>query len=395
MPRCIHCETISCSRELPIKRNLAFCQAENCNRLAWQTVGVYCDLHYVKAVTFFRGYYERYLYGDQAGSVPKVLVNQLETMHQRLMRKRFQIHDFGTRQCFDAFQNRTTEAPNVFTIDTEFHLKRDGTGRITTEVAIVNVRTARMVVHAILHPMRTNVFWKLKNLTAHYKAHNTEISGHVRTALTVDELVQQLKDAQFTPNDWIIEYSTQKGTLDVKNLHNLLESYGYNAQKLVPAKHTASIYPTAVQLLKKPLELNCAKQPFLFRILFPSDPLVDLNHSAVIDAMQLIQIFKLMAALLEPPEKRQLPTTLFQGLDELFKRDLHCQDSTLDKFFTSLDSPRSVIETYSETLHETDESYSHVNEFNPILPESLSEDEDEEEEGASTGRNNRSVYKKI
>lgn len=110
--------------------------------------------------------------------------------------------------------------------------------------------------------------------------------------------------------------------------------------------------------------------------------------------MQLIQIFKLMAALLEPPEKRQLPTTLFQGLDELFKRDLHCQDSTLDKFFTSLDSPRSVIETYSETLHETDESYSHVNEFNPILPESLSEDEDEEE-GASTGCNNRSVYKKI
>jgi hypothetical protein len=65
-----------------------------------------------------------------------------------------------------------------------------------------------MVVHAILHPMRPNVFWKLKNLTAHYKAHNTKISGHVRTALTVDELVQQLKDAQFTPNDWIIEYST-------------------------------------------------------------------------------------------------------------------------------------------------------------------------------------------
>jgi hypothetical protein len=75
-----------------------------------------------------------------------------------------------------------------------------------------------------------------------------------------------------------------------------------------------------------------------------------LNHSAVVDAMQLIQIFKLMAALLEPPRSDNYLLFFFQGLDELFKRDLHRQDSTLGKFFTSLNSPRSAIETYSETL---------------------------------------------
>jgi hypothetical protein len=225
---------------------------------------------------------------------------------------------------------------------------------VTTDVAIVNVRTARIVAHAILDPGRiSNASRKLKKLDAHCKSHNTEPSGHVQTALTVQDLVQQLKDCQIRSNDWMFEYSTFKNSLDVRNLRHLLKFHGYNEQELVPAENTGSIVPAVQQLLKNTLGLDSIKLPFLFRILFPSDPFVDLNHSAAVDTMQLVQIFRLLAALLEPPEKRRLPSTLFQGLNELFKKNFEPQSNTLDKYLTVLDDPQSVMETIPEGTGET------------------------------------------
>ena len=41
----------------------------------------------------------------------------------------------------------------------------------------------------------------------------------------------------------------------------------------------------------------------LFRILFPQDPLVDQNHSAAVDVIQVAQILRLMVELIKPPRK--------------------------------------------------------------------------------------------
>lgn len=72
----------------------------------------------------------------------------------------------------------------------------------------------------------------------------------------------------------------------------------------------------------------------MFRLLFPQDPLVDCNHAAVVDALQLARLLRLAAELCKEPEGRQLPPDLFRGVDRLPPPNKGAvQSNTLDQYF--------------------------------------------------------------
>lgn len=75
----------------------------------------------------------------------------------------------------------------------------------------------------------------------------------------------------------------------------------------------------------------------MLRALFPKDPLVDQNHSAFVDAMQLAQILRLVAELSKLLSERNLLKGLLEGLKELEWLDEGAaQNNTLDLYFESL-----------------------------------------------------------
>ena len=91
------------------------------------------------------------------------------------------------------------------------------------------------------------------------------------------------------------------------------------------------------KFLEQVLKLRSWTLPFLFRVLFPQDSLIDQNHSAVIDAIQLAQILQLSAKLIKAPKERILPEGLLQGFKELaWLDDEYTQSNTLDHYFESV-----------------------------------------------------------
>jgi len=65
----------------------------------------------------------------------------------------------------------------------------------------------------------------------------------------------------------------------------------------------------------------------------PQDPLIDQNHSAVINPIQLAHILRLSAELTKAPKKRILPEGLLQGFEELaWLDDEYTQSNTLDRY---------------------------------------------------------------
>src|SRR5215469_10420744 len=84
---------------------------------------------------------------------------------------------------------------------------------------------------------------------------------------------------------------------------------------------------------------------FMFRLHFPQDPLVDCNHTAVVDALQLARLLRLAAELCKEPEGHQLPLDLFRGLDRLLPPNREAaQSNTLDQYFeakASSSAPRA------------------------------------------------------
>lgn len=89
-------------------------------------------------------------------------------------------------------------------------------------------------------------------------------------------------------------------------------------------------------LLSQALPPPTYKLQFIFRLLFPQDPLVDCNHSAVIDSLQLA------AELAKKPGDRNLPLDLFQGINELPSLYPSAQINILNQYFMVLDPTRLV-----------------------------------------------------
>jgi hypothetical protein len=152
--------------------------------------------------------------------------------------------------------------------------------------------------------------------------HGTSATNHAQQVETVKAMAQQIRNCHFKPNDIFVEYSLRRNfvPLDMGNIRRLLQHHGFNDRELIPqaTEHPGDEWITAIRrCLSQVLPISCWKLQYLFRLLFPRDPLVDKNHSATIDCLQLARIVRLVAELAKPAENRDLPSDLLQGLKVL------------------------------------------------------------------------------
>jgi hypothetical protein len=355
-PRCIHCGLVQTIRkDLPIQTKTRTCEARGCTRSRWQNVGKYCDGHYLDLwniyhTTFgFRGTQGLY-------EVPQRLVNQAPSILHGLAHQAFPLWSSESKEVIQALLDSSPDAPNIYSLDTEFRYATHSGGHRITEVALVDVKTGQLVVHAVFDPVRAfEASKKLELLQAQPKGQQSSSAEHVQQVHTVGDMVQQLKNCHFRPADKFVEYSVgRQRLLDLNNVCRLLDQSGYKSQKLIPAVSGYTFLPAAKQFLQRILELDSWSLPFLFRILFPRDPLVDQNHSAAVDAIQLAQIIRLLAELSKPVKERYLPESLLQGLEDLQSWNKKLGNiNTLDRYFGSVSgtSSRVTVKTKSRYLN--------------------------------------------
>lgn len=208
--------------------------------------------------------------------------------------------------------------PTVYVVDTEFAPFKT---EEVTEIAFVNVSSGQVMVHGIFQEHRAlELRLKMAGSRLHYRTSGTENAHQVET---VKAAARQIRNCRFKPNDIIIEYSSysKRAPLDMRKIRHMLQYHGFNDRELIPdtIEHTCEDNWTRVirRFFSQVLPLSCWKLQYLFRILFPRDPLVDKHHSAVIDCLQLARIVRLIAELAKRPEDRVLPSDLLQGLDGL------------------------------------------------------------------------------
>jgi hypothetical protein len=288
--------------------------------------------------------------------VPQRLVNQAPSILHGLAHQAFPLWSSESKEVIQALLDSSPDAPNIYSLDTEFRYATHSGGHRITEVALVDVKTGQLVVHAVFDPVRAfEASKKLELLQAQPKGQQSSSAEHVQQVHTVGDMVQQLKNCHFRPADKFVEYSVgRQRLLDLNNVCRLLDQSGYKSQKLIPAVSGYTFLPAAKQFLQRILELDSWSLPFLFRILFPRDPLVDQNHSAAVDAIQLAQIIRLLAELSKPVKERYLPESLLQGLEDLQSWNKKLGNiNTLDRYFGSVSgtSSRVTVKTKSRYLN--------------------------------------------
>ena len=93
------------------------------------------------------------------------------------------------------------------------------------------------------------------------------------------------------------------------------------------------------------LELPSRAQQVLFRALFPLNPLTDRNHVALVDVMQLAQIFHLVKELSKPASDQDLLESLLEGLNDLPPVSLnHPTQSTLATWLKLAEGSSELLE---------------------------------------------------
>jgi len=234
-----------------------------------------------------------------------------------------------------AISNPDPDGPRVYAIDTEFYQPHTGGGRKISEVAFVDVKTGQIVVDAVLNDEKRAVEASTK-LAAYKLLQDSSTSQHVRQIHTAVEMFEQLENCRFRPKDKITEWSLQRySCLDLNNTHLVLKQNGYESQRLLPKSSYALIKPIQ-KFLEPVLKLEKWSLPLVFRVLFPKNSLVDLNHTAAVDAVQVTHILKLLAELTKDPEQRSLPEGLLHGFKDLAWLDESVQSNTLDCYFESV-----------------------------------------------------------
>jgi len=181
---------------------------------------------------------------------------------------------------------------------------------------------------------------KLARLLRSEHGQNTsaEIASHVRQVRTVEQMVQQIKDCRFQPNDIFIEYSNSgQSCLDMRNVRWLLDRHGFRTKDLIPCESAYGVLQPMKKFVAQVLPFDCWKLPFLFRVFFPNHSLVDQNHSAAVDSLQLATITRLTYELSKPAEERNIPADLFQRLEKLPSLSTETMPTnTLDRYFEPL-----------------------------------------------------------
>lgn len=129
----------------------------------------------------------------------------------------------------------------------------------------------------------------------------------------------------------------------MKNLRWLLSQHGCDAKALVPCVNISGIFQPIKKFISQVLPLNCWGLQFVFRVLFPTHPLVDQNHSAAPDTIQLALITQLAFELSKPPQQRNLPANLLQGLENLPSLSTETvQANTLDNYFKRVEDVGNI-----------------------------------------------------
>jgi hypothetical protein len=112
---------------------------------------------------------------------------------------------------------------------------------------------------------------------------------HVSMTYSVVGMARQIEDCQFKESDLFVEFSTYTSNLlDAGILRSTLEErLGGDGARVIPDTRRYAVANTARSLLSQGMPLPSGALQFMFRLLFPQDPLVDCNHSVVVDALQL------------------------------------------------------------------------------------------------------------
>jgi hypothetical protein len=230
--------------------------------------------------------------------------------------------------------------PTLYAVDTEFCRLESGRVKMT-EAAIIDVKAGRIATSAVLDERRA--VEASTKLGKFLKSQQQDASAprHVPTTYSVAGMARQIEDCKFKESDLFVEFSTfTSNLLDVGILRSTLEEHlGDDGARLVPDTRGYAVANTIRSLLSQVMPLPSGVLQFMFRLLFPQDPLVDCNHTATVDALQLARLLRLVAELCKEPEDRKLPPDLFRGLDRLPPPNRGAvQSNTLDQYFKAKDS---------------------------------------------------------
>lgn len=328
--RCVRCDFIRDSGDAVLKKMEGpNCQARGCTNRRWERVGLFCEAHYTAASRCRSLWFER----NPIPDIPQELAARVPSLLHKLGHANFSTDHGSLKSAINTLLNPC--GPRVFAVDTEFW-NLSGRNQIT-EVAFVNVRTGKVVVHAVFDDHRAlEASSKMSFLLRSIDQQAESPPRHIPMVRTVAEMVRQISDCQVRRRDIFIEYSFYRNrTLDIENLRQLLKNHGFKESDILSSRHAYPVGNPIKEQLAKVLQLDCYKLQFLFRCLFPQHPLVDKNHSAAVDSIQLAQIVRLLVELAKRVKDRVLPPGLLQGLDRL---PLFEQKNTLDRYMEPVTS---------------------------------------------------------
>jgi hypothetical protein len=86
--------------------------------------------------------------------VPQRLVNQAPSILHGLAHQAFPLWSSESKEVIQALLDSSPDAPNIYSLDTEFWYATHSGGQRITEVALVDVKTGQLVVHAVFDPVR-------------------------------------------------------------------------------------------------------------------------------------------------------------------------------------------------------------------------------------------------
>lgn len=160
------------------------CLAKGCTNPIWQDVGIYCCIHYLACHEIYDLTRRRSIPDFPKDFVSKApgFIGQMGT----------QVISWKGTKLEPIFQAMSDPlgGPNVYCIDTEFN-KIAGRQNVS-EVAIVDLKTNRIIVHAVMNEQRAIVAsTKLARLLRleHTKTDSIEAINHVRQVNTVKQMV--------------------------------------------------------------------------------------------------------------------------------------------------------------------------------------------------------------
>ena len=311
LPRCLHCEitgiakksgtsklireltTITPSQTLLKARTTnSICRAKKCQRPVWQNVGVYCEMHY-NVIPYICGFLNK----ESPMSVRLIEKLDWQQALSRMSSGLFKSNNFEFTDILSAILNPDPDGPRVYAVDAEIFMSTKGGTEIVIEITFVEVKIGQIVVDAVFNNGQRALEASTK-LAAYKLAQKSSATQPVRQVHTISEKYEQLKSCQMRPKDKVVEWSLPRDCdFDLSNTHLVLEQNGLKSQGLLPKSSCAILRPVEA-FFGSVLKLKSFSLPLVFRVLFPEDSLVDLNHSATLDAVQMVQIVKLVAELI-------------------------------------------------------------------------------------------------